>query len=262
MGKERGKIEGNNNLTVKKVPYTKPTANKRTTMKFLKNGMVKIKVTKANFQHLSHIRRFRRIDKNTILDMATGELIERKVKIDSSKLDIDVEMLSSIWKYGKVMVQKIDDLMELADYVRNGQALENFPTDIRLYSYSTKIFDKPKKYVTYYANAQKILQQENAKKVSSVTESFLNKYRIEVQRINYETYVLGGDITMNIDFSRVPPDIATSILADTMTLLQETYSQVKYSNNDKLLISNTFKMAFNHIRNMESYNKINDKGEN
>ena len=350
MGKERVKIEGNNNLIVKKVPYTKPTANKRTTMKFLKNGMVKIKVTKANFQHLSHIRRFRRIDKNTILDMTTGELIERKAnstgirkksslhksmydlnelllnnyygeeneilvtllyeipfveiinpyndfryfidklqrrigkvgyvavkqftnngylyyevwlkKIDSSKLNIDIDMLSSIWKYGKVMTQKIDNLMELADYVRNGQAVKNFPTDIRLYSYSTKILDKPKKYVTYYANAQKILQQENAQKVSSVTESFLNQYRIEVQRINYETYVLGGDITMNIDFSRVPPDIATSILSDTMTLLQETYSQVKYSDNDKLLINNTFKMAFNHIRNMESYNKINDKGEN
>ena len=61
---------------------------------------------------------------------------------------------------------------------------------------------------------------------------------------------------MNIDFSRVPPDIATGILSDTMTLLQETYSQVKYSDNDKLLINNTFKMAFNHIRNMESYNKI------
>ena len=64
---------------MKKIPYTKPKANKRTTMKFLKNGMVKIKVTKANFQHLSHIKRFRRIDKNTILDMTTGELIERKV---------------------------------------------------------------------------------------------------------------------------------------------------------------------------------------
>ncbi len=60
----------------------------------------------------------------------------------------------------------------------------------------------------------------------------------------------------------MPLDIATSILSDTMALLQETYSQVKYSDNDKLLTSNTFKMAFNHIRNMESYNKINDKGEN
>lgn len=312
-------------------------------MKFFKNGMVKIKVTKANFQHLSHIRRFRRIDKNTILDMTTGEFIERKVnstgirkksslyksmhelnelllnnyygeenekmvtlsydvpfaeivspyndlryfidklqrrigkvgyvavkqftnngylyyevwlkKIDSLKLDIDIEMLSSIWKYGKVMIQKIDNIMELADYVRNGQAIKNFPTDQRLYSYSTKILDKPKKYVTYYADAQKILQQENAKKLSSVTESFLNQYRIEVQRINYETYLLGGDIEMSINFSRVPPDIATDILSDTFKLLQKTYSQVQYSDNDKLLINNTFKMAFSHIKNMESYNK-------
>lgn len=329
---------------MKKVPYTKPKANKRTTMKFLKNGMVKIKVTKANFQHLSHIIRFKRIDKNTVLDITTGELIERKVnstgirkksslyrsryelnelllnnyygeenerlvtllydkpfaeinslyndlryfidklqrrigkvgyiavkqftnngylyyeiwlkKVNGTKLDINIEMLSSIWKYGKVMIQKIDNIMELADYVTNGQAVKNFPTDIRLYSYSSKILDKPKKYVTFYADAQKILQQENAKKISSVTESFSNKSGIEVQRINYETYVLGGGAElMTINFSKVPPEVATGILEDTMKLLQETYSQIEYSNIDKQIISNTFKMAFNHIRNMESYNK-------
>lgn len=327
---------------MKKISYTKPKANKRTTMKFLNNGMVKIKVTKANFQHLSHIKRFRRIDKNTILDMTTGELIESKVnstgirnksslyrsmyelnelilnnyhgeenerlvtllynkpfaeikntyndlryfieklerrigtigyiaikqftnngylyyeiwlkKVDCSKLNIDIEMLSSIWKYGKVTIQKIDNLMELADYVRNGQAAKNFPTNQRLFSYSSKTIDKPKKYVTYYADAEKILQQKNAKKISSVTESFSNKYNIEVQRINYEMYVLGGGKEfMNIDFSQVPPDVATGILEDTMKLLQETYSQVEYSNTDKQIISNTFKMAFNHIRNMESH---------
>lgn len=329
-------------MIMKKVPYTKPKANKRTTMKFLNNGMVKIKVTKANFQHLSHIKRFRRIDKNTILDMTTGELIERKVnstgirnksslyrsmyelnelllnnyhgeenerlvtllynklfaeikntyndlryfieklerrigiigyiavkqftnngylyyeiwlkKVDRSKLNIDIEMLSSIWKYGKVTIQKIDNLMELADYVRNGQAIKNFPTNQRLFSYSTKNIDKPKKYVTYYADAERILQQKNAKKISSVTESFSNKYRIEVQRINYETYVLGGGAElMTINFAKVPPDVATGILEDTMKLLQETYSQVEYSNTDKQIISNTFKMAFNHIKCMESH---------
>lgn len=329
---------------MKKVPYTKPKANKRTTMKFLKNGMVKIKVTKANFQHLSHIKRFRRIDKNTILDMATGELIESKVnstgirnksslyksmyelneillnnfygeenerlvtllynkpfteinntyndlryfieklerrigkigyiavkqftnngylyyeiwlkKVDRSKLNIDIEMLASIWKYGKVTIQNIDNLMKLADYVRNGQAVKNFPTTQRLFSYSTKTIDKPKKYVTYYADAEKILQQENAKKISSVTESFSNQYRIEVQRINYETYVLGGGTEfMNINFSQVPPSVATGILEDTMKLLEETYSQVEYSDIDKQIISNTFKLAFSHIKRMESYNK-------
>lgn len=343
MGKELTKIEGNNDLTMKKIPYTKPTANKRTTMKFLKNGMVKIKVTKANFQHLSHIKRFRRIDKDTILDRTTGELIERTInstgirkksslyksmyevdelilnnfygeerermvtllydtpfaeikntyndlryfieklerrigkigyiavkqftnngylyyeiwlkKVDDSKLNIDTEMLSSIWKNGKAMVQKIEKLIELADYVKNGQSVKNFPTNQRLYSYSTKILDKPRKYVTFYANAEKILQQENAKKISSVTESFSNKYNIEVQRINYETYLIeGGKEFMNINFSQVPPEVATGILEDTMKLLEETYSQVQYSNTDKQIISNTFKMAFNHIRNMESYN--------
>lgn len=327
---------------MKKIPYTKPKANKRTTMKFLKNGMVKIKVTKSNFQHLSHIKRFRRIDKNTILDMTTGELIESKVnstgirnksslyrsmyelnelllnnfygkgnerlvtllydktfaeikntyndlryfieklerrigiigyiavkqftntsylyyeiwlkKVDGSKLNIDIEMLQSIWKYGKVTIQKIDNLMELADYIRNGQAAKNFPTNQRLFSYSTKTIEKPKKYVTYYADAEKILQQKNAKKISSVTESFSNKYRIEVQRINYETYVLGGGAElMTINFAKVPPDVATGILEDTMKLLQETYSQVEYSYTDKQIISNTFKMAFNHIKCMESH---------
>lgn len=330
---------------MKKIPYTKPKANKRTTMKFLKNGMVKIKVTKSNFQHLSHIKRFRRIDKNTILDMTTGELIESKVnstgirnksslyrsmyelnelllnnfygkgnerlvtllydktfaeikntyndlryfieklerrigiigyiavkqftntsylyyeiwlkKVDGSKLNIDIEMLQSIWKYGKVTIQKIDNLMELADYIRNGQAAKNFPTNQRLFSYSTKTIEKPKKYVTYYADAEKILQQKNAKKISSVTESFSNKYRIEVQRINYETYVLGGGAElMTINFAKVPPDVATGILEDTMKLLQETYSQVEYSNTDKQIISNMFKIAFSHIKSMESY-KIN-----
>lgn len=329
---------------MKKIPYTKPKANKRTTMKFLNNGMVKIKVTKANFQHLSHIKRFRRIDKNTILDMTTGELIESKVnstgirnksslyrsmyelnelllnnyhgeenerlvtllynkpfaeikntyndlryfieklerrigiigyiavkqftndgylyyeiwlkKVDRSKLNIDISMLSSIWKYGKVTIQKIDNLMELADYIRNGQPAKNFPTNQRLFSYSTKNIDKPKKYVTYYADAEKILQQKNAKKISSVTESFSNKYNIEVQRINYEMYLIGGGKEfMNINFSQVPPDVATGILEDTMKLLQETYSQVEYSNTDKQIISNTFKMAFNHIKYMESHKK-------
>ena len=333
---------------MKKIPYTKPKANKRTTMKFLKNGMVKIKVTKSNFQHLSHIKRFRRIDKNTILDMTTGELIESKVnstgirnksslyrsmyelnelilnnyhgeenerlvtllynkpfaeikntyndlryfieklerrigiigyiavkqftndgylyyeiwlkKLDGSKLNIDIEILSSIWKYGKVTIQKIDNLMELADYVRNGQPAKNFPTNQRLFSYSTKNIDKPKKYVTYYADAEKILQQKNAKKISSVTESFSNKYKIEVQRVNYEMYLIGGGKEfMNINFSQVPPDVATGILEDTMKLLQETYSQVEYSNTDKQIISNIFNMAFKHIEIMESHSK--KKGE-
>lgn len=329
---------------MKKIPYTRPKANQRTTMKYFKNGMVKIKVTKANFQHLSHINRFRRIDKNTTLDMLTGELIEVKgsstgirnksslyksmhelneillnnfygeenerlvtllynkpftetnniyndlryfmeklerrigkigyvavkqftnnnylyyeiwlKRVDCSELNIDVEILSSIWKNGKVMIQKIDNINELADYVKNGQDVKNFPLTQRLFSYSTKTIDKPRKYVTFYANAQKILQQENAKKISSVTESFLNRCQIEVQRINYETYVSGGVGLMAIDFTKVPPDVATAILEDTMRLLEATYSQVKYSSTDKQIISNTFKIAFNHIRNMESY-KLN-----
>ena len=53
----------------------------------------------------------------------------------------------------------------------------------------------------------------------------------------------------------MPLDIATSILSDTMALLQETYSQVEYSDTDKQIISNMFKLAFSHIKNMESYNK-------
>ena len=333
-------------MNIKRLPYTKPKANQRTTMKFLKNGMVKIKVTKANFQHLSHIRRFRRIDKNTILDITTGELIEsiaksvrnrssvsksmyevneiilnnftgdkekeiiaillydkpfaeikspyndfryfkekleRRIgniayiavkqftnngylyyevwlkKVDGSKLNIDTEMLSSIWKNGKVMLQEIYNLSELADYANNGQSARNFPANQRVYSYSVKLLDKPRKYVTYYADAQQILQQENAKKMSSVTDSFSNKYDIEVQRIVYETYMLGGAELMTINFAKVPPEVATVILEDTMKLLQETYSQVEYSDTDKQIISNTFKLAFSHIKCMESYNK--NKGE-
>ena len=346
---DEGKIEGKS-LTVKRVPYTKPKANQRTTMKFFNNGMVKIKVTKHNFQYLSHIRRFRRIDKNTVLDMTTGELIESKAnsngirnkssvykslyesnelilnnfmgeeneiiiiiyydkpfqeientykdfksfreklerrigniafvavkqftndnhlyyevwlkKVDCSELNLDIKMLSKIWIHGNVAIEKIDNISEQSNYVENGQAVSNFPANQRVFSYSAKTIEKPRKYVTYNADAQRILQQENLKKVSSVTDSFLNPYNIEVQRIIYETYVLGGGKEdMRIDFSQVPPKVATAILEDTMKLLQETYSQVQYSNTDKQIISNTFKLAFTHIKNLESYKNNNSKGE-
>lgn len=58
---------------------------------------------------------------------------------------------------------------------------------------------------------------------------------------------------MTINFEKVPPDVATGILEDTMKLLKEIYSQVQYSNTDKQIISNIFNMAFNHIKCMESH---------